>query len=36
MARRLLLYGGTREYEMDGVRVLPLAVALPSLPEILV
>jgi predicted AAA+ superfamily ATPase len=35
LARRFLLYGGTREYEMDGVRVLPLAVALPSLPEIL-
>jgi predicted AAA+ superfamily ATPase len=35
MARRLLLYGGPREYEVDGIRVLPLATALPALPELL-
>ena len=31
MARRFLLYGGQKEYEVDGIRVLPLASALPSL-----
>jgi predicted AAA+ superfamily ATPase len=35
MARRLLLYGGPREYEVDGILVLPLATALPRLPELL-
>jgi uncharacterized protein len=35
MARRFLFYGGDREYELDGIRVLPLARALPDLPTIL-
>lgn len=30
-----LFYGGTRAYEIDGIRVWPLAHALPALPEIL-
>jgi predicted AAA+ superfamily ATPase len=35
MARRLLLYGGTREYDVKGIRVLPLASALLDLPRLL-
>lgn len=35
MARCWLLYGGHRAYEVDGIRVLPLAQALPELPELL-
>ena len=35
MARCFLLYGGTEEYEVDGIRVLPLAKALPGLGKIL-
>lgn len=35
MARRFLFYGGQREYEVDGIRVLPLSQALPRLPELL-
>ena len=35
MARCFLFYGGDREYEVDGIRVIPLAHALPSLPAIL-
>jgi predicted AAA+ superfamily ATPase len=35
MARRMLFYGGTREYEIDGVRVLPLGSALPALAGLL-
>lgn len=35
MARRFLSYGGDRAYEIDGISVLPLSVALPSLPSIL-
>jgi uncharacterized protein len=35
MADRYLFYGGQREYEVDGIRVIPLAQALPLLPEIL-
>lgn len=34
-ARRFLFYGGTRTYEMSGVRVLPLERALPDLPTLL-
>jgi predicted AAA+ superfamily ATPase len=34
-ARCLLLYGGEREYVVDGIRVLPIASALPVLSEIL-
>jgi hypothetical protein len=34
-SRRLLLHGGQREYEVDGIRVLPLATALPALPGLL-
>lgn len=34
-ARVVLLYGGDREYEIDGMRVMPLARALPRLPELL-
>lgn len=35
MARCHLFYGGTTAYEVDGLRVLPLADALPMLPELL-
>lgn len=35
MARRILLYGGRREYDVDGIRVLPLASALSSLRDLL-
>lgn len=35
MARCFLFYGGTRSYEVDGVRVLPLAKALPDLESLL-
>lgn len=35
MAERYLFYGGTRNYEVDGIRVVPLAQALQRLPEIL-
>ena len=34
-ARALLLYGGTRSYDVDGIRVLPLGEALRNLPELL-
>jgi predicted AAA+ superfamily ATPase len=34
-ARALLLYGGTRSYDVDGIRVVPLGEALRSLPELL-
>lgn len=30
-----LLYGGARTYDVDGIRVLPLAQALAELPELL-
>ena len=35
MARCLLLYGGAREYDVDGLRILPLARALADLPALL-
>ncbi len=35
VARCFLLYGGEREYVVDGIRVLPLASALPRFAEIL-
>ena len=35
MAERYLMYGGERTYEADGIRVVPLAQALPMLPTIL-
>jgi uncharacterized protein len=35
MARRFLFYGGDRAYEVDGIRVMPLARALPDLPALL-
>ena len=35
MAHRYLFYGGEREYEVDGIRVVPVAKALPDLPIIL-
>lgn len=36
VARCILLYGGQREYLIEGrIRVIPLAVALPSLRQIL-
>jgi predicted AAA+ superfamily ATPase len=35
MARRFLFYGGAREYEVDGIRVVPLAAALPGLATLL-
>lgn len=35
MARRFLFYGGDRDYEIDGIRVVPLARALLDLPTIL-
>lgn len=34
-ARCALLYGGEREYELDGIQVLPLSGALPRLPQLL-
>jgi predicted AAA+ superfamily ATPase len=33
--RCFLLYGGTQEYMVDGVRILPLASALPRLAELI-
>lgn len=35
MSRRFLFYGGDRAYDVDGIRVLPLARALPDLARIL-
>jgi predicted AAA+ superfamily ATPase len=35
VARCVLLYGGEREYVVDGIRVLPLASALPDLLAII-
>jgi predicted AAA+ superfamily ATPase len=35
MARCFLFYGGSRTYEIDGIRVLPLATALPELEALL-
>jgi uncharacterized protein len=35
MARCCLLYGGTRAYQRGRIQVLPLASALPALPELL-
>jgi len=35
MARCFLLYGGADTYEVDGMRILPLARALPALAELL-
>lgn len=35
MARCFLLYGGKESYEVDGIRVLPVAIALPQLRSIL-
>jgi len=35
VARCVLLYGGMREYIVDGIRVLPLASALPDLLAVL-
>lgn len=35
VARCFLLYGGSESYEFDGIRVLPLASALPGLAELL-
>lgn len=35
MARCFLFYGGSRAYEIDGIRVLPLATALPELEALL-
>ncbi len=35
VARRVLLYGGAREYAIDGIRVLPLGAALPRLRTLL-
>lgn len=35
MARCMLFYGGTRAYDVDGIRVLPLARALVELPDLL-
>jgi uncharacterized protein len=35
MASRFLFYGGDRDYEVDGIRVMSLARALPDLPTIL-
>ncbi|MCC7071425.1 MAG: ATP-binding protein [Deltaproteobacteria bacterium] len=34
-ARCALLYGGEREYDFEGIRVLPLSRALPRLPTLL-
>jgi predicted AAA+ superfamily ATPase len=35
MARCFLLYGGADAYEVDGIRVVPLATALPALGKLL-
>jgi len=35
MARPFLFYGGTRAYEVDGIKVLPLTTALPQLADLL-
>jgi predicted AAA+ superfamily ATPase len=35
IARCFLLYGGREEYEVDGIRILPLATALPDLGRLL-
>lgn len=35
MARCVLLYGGDKAYEVDGIRVMPLATALPALHKLL-
>src|SRR5262249_15887717 len=35
MPRCFLFYGGPPAYDFDGLRVLPLAEALPALPELL-
>lgn len=35
VAERYLFYGGDRAYKVDGIHVLPLARALPTLPTIL-
>jgi predicted AAA+ superfamily ATPase len=35
VARCFLLHGGAKEYEVDGIRILPLANALPALGKIL-
>lgn len=35
VAHCFLFYGGTREYEVDGIRVIPLTDALPRLGELL-
>jgi hypothetical protein len=35
VARCVLLYSGHREYEVEGIRVLPLESALPGLARIL-
>ena len=35
MARRFLFYGGDREYQVDDIRIMPLARALPDLPAIM-
>ncbi len=34
-ARCLLLYGGSRAYEVDGIRVMPVDAALRTLPDVL-
>ena len=35
MAHAFLFYGGTRAYEIDGVRIVPLSSVLPRFPELL-
>ena len=35
VAHAYLLYGGTRAYSIDGIAVVPLADALPALPDLL-
>ncbi len=35
MARCFLFYGGTRSYDVDGIRVLPLSKALPDLESLI-
>ena len=35
MAERYLFYGGERPYKIDGIRIVPLAEALPTLPTLL-
>jgi hypothetical protein len=34
-ARCMLLYGGSKSYEVDGVSVLPVATAMAEMPELL-